>query len=238
MEFSLLALIGISLATMFFGYFFGLIEGRGQGYKRGRKEESLSRAQEPSPPATPAQRPESATDEQRSLLVVRRDEAGQPSVQVDGQLVAASNVSPALRRRMIDLMVMLRPWIEPPGAAAQAEAGSAPRNAPAAPQTRMPIPATTGAVAEPTASLPAVSAAGPGPQAMSLVQQIDHVLQARLAGTPLASRGIRLAEAPHGGAIVFIGQIKYDGVDKVADPEIQGAIRSAIAEWEKRYTPG
>jgi len=73
---------------------------------------------------------------------------------------------------------------------------------------------------------------------LSLVQQIDHVLQARLAGTPLASRGIRLAEAPHGGAIVFIGQTQYDGVDKVADPEIQGAIRSAIAEWEKRYTPG
>jgi hypothetical protein len=139
---------------------------------------------------------------------------------------------------MIDLMVMLRPWIEPPGAAAQAEARIAPQNAPAAPQTRTSIPATPGVVAEFPPPIPAVPAAAPGPLAMSLVQQIDHVLQARLAGTPLASRGIRLAEAPHGGAIVFIGQTQYDGVDKVADPEIQGAIRSAIAEWEKRYTPG
>jgi hypothetical protein len=73
---------------------------------------------------------------------------------------------------------------------------------------------------------------------MSLVQQIDRVLQARLAGTALAGRGIRLAEAAHGGALVFIGQTQYDGVDKVADPEIQAAIRSAIADWEKRYTPG
>jgi hypothetical protein len=73
---------------------------------------------------------------------------------------------------------------------------------------------------------------------MSLVQQIDQVLQSRLAGTPLGKRGIRLAEAPQGGAIVFVGQTQYDGVDKVTDPEIQGAIRSAIAEWEKRYTPG
>jgi hypothetical protein len=70
------------------------------------------------------------------------------------------------------------------------------------------------------------------------VAQIDAVLQARLAGTPLASRGIRLAEALHGGAIVFVGTTQYDGVDRVPDSEIQEAIRGAIAEWEKRYTPG
>ena len=34
-----LTLIGIALATMFFGYFFGLFEGRGQGYKKRKKEE-------------------------------------------------------------------------------------------------------------------------------------------------------------------------------------------------------
>jgi hypothetical protein len=237
MEFSLLALIGISLATMFFGYFFGLFEGRGQGYKRGRKEESLSRAQEP-PPQAPAPGPESAADERRSLLVVRRDEAGQPSVQIDGKHVAASDVSPTLRKRMIDVMVMLRPWIEPAGPAAQAESRIAPENAPAVPSTRTAIPTATAALGESTARGPAAPVAAQGPLAMSLVQQIDHVLQARLAGTPLATRGIRLAEAPHGGAIVFIGQTQYDGVDKVPDLEIQGAIRSAIAEWEKRYTPG
>jgi hypothetical protein len=95
-----------------------------------------------------------------------------------------------------------------------------------------------GAFEESTSPNPAAPAAAQGPLSMSLVQQIDHVLQARLAGTPLASRGIRLAEAPHGAAIVFIGQTQYDGVDKVADPEIQGAIRAAIAEWENRFTPG
>lgn len=236
MEFNLLALIGISLSTMFFGYFFGLFEGRGQGYKRGRKEESLSRAQEPPPPA-PATQPESAADEPRSLLVLRRDRLGQPSVQVDGQVVAASDVSPTVRKRLIELMVMLRPWIEPPGPAAQAEARMAPGAAPSAPPTRKVTP-TTGVVGEAVSPTPAASAAAQGPMALSLVQQIDYVLQARLAGTALASRGIRLAEAPHGGAIVFIGQTQFDGVDKVTDPEIQAAIRSAIAEWEKRYTPG
>jgi hypothetical protein len=169
--------------------------------------------------------------------VLGQDEAGQPSVQIDGLPVSTSDVSPSLRKRMIDLMVMLRPWIEPPGAVAKVGASIAAGSAPTAPPTRTAMPTTTQAVDEPTAPSPAAPAA-PSPLTMSLVQQIDQVLQMRLAGTPLASRGIRLAEAPHGGAIVFIGQTQYDGVDKVADPEIQGAIRSAIAEWEKRYTPG
>jgi len=40
MEFDLLSLIGISLVAMFFGYFFGLFEGRGQGYIKRKKEET------------------------------------------------------------------------------------------------------------------------------------------------------------------------------------------------------
>jgi hypothetical protein len=69
------------------------------------------------------------------------------------------------------------------------------------------------------------------------VAQIDAILQVRLAGSPLAERGIRLSEALHGGAIVFVGTHQYDGVDAVPDPEIQGAIRAAIKEWEEKYPP-
>ena len=39
MQFNLFIVIGIGLAAMFFGYFFGLFEGRGQGYKKRKKEE-------------------------------------------------------------------------------------------------------------------------------------------------------------------------------------------------------
>lgn len=237
MEISLLALIGIGLATMFFGYFFGLFEGRGQGYRKGRKEEALSRAQEPPPPAATPEH-QSRAVEPPSLLALRRNEAGQPAVEIDGEPVSISEVTPTLRKRMIDLMVLLRPWIEPLGPVGQTQYRTAPEDTPTAPPTRSPRPNPTAISGDPPATIPPAPVAAQGPVTLSLVQQIDQVLQARLAGTSLAGRGIRLAEDPHGGAIVFIGQTQYDGVDKVTDPEIQVAIRAAIAEWEKRFTPG
>lgn len=71
-----------------------------------------------------------------------------------------------------------------------------------------------------------------------MVGQIDDILQTHLADTPLASRGIRLVELPEGGVIVMDGLNKYSGVSEVPDPQVQAMIRAAIAEWEKKYTPG
>jgi hypothetical protein len=66
------------------------------------------------------------------------------------------------------------------------------------------------------------------------VAQIDEILQERLAGTPLAVRGIRLQEAPDGGVIVLVGLQRFEGIDAVPDSEIKAAIRQAVAEWEKQ----
>ena len=73
---------------------------------------------------------------------------------------------------------------------------------------------------------------------LSIVQQIDTVLQEHLATSPLAGRGIRLQESIQGGVEVYVGLQKFETVDDVPDAEIKAAIRSAIAEWEKKYTPG
>ncbi|HET9914963.1 MAG TPA: hypothetical protein VFQ13_23945, partial [Anaerolineales bacterium] len=78
----------------------------------------------------------------------------------------------------------------------------------------------------------------PAAPANSVVSQVDSILQARLAGTPLEERGIFLTESPEGGVIVYIGLTRYDGVDKVPDPEIKAAIRAATTEWEHKFTPG
>ncbi|MFN3491827.1 MAG: hypothetical protein ACK40V_06365, partial [Anaerolineales bacterium] len=72
---------------------------------------------------------------------------------------------------------------------------------------------------------------------LSIVQQIDSVLQKKLAGTPLEDAGIRLQESPHGSVEVYVGLQKYESVDDVGDEKIRSVIRAAIAEWELKYVP-
>ncbi|HEY5982142.1 MAG TPA: hypothetical protein VIU38_01600 [Anaerolineales bacterium] len=225
MEISIAAMLGIAIATMFFGYFFGLFEGRGQGYKRRRTEEEQEHRVAPvatAPMPGPTQ----------NLLELARDESGAARVTMDGRPVSSAAIAPEQRKRLIELMVMLRPWVDPSAAPARAvpeqAAPSVMKAAAAQPPTSVtgvPI-GPTGAAVVPVA-----------PANLSLVAQIDGILQTQIAGTPLAGRGIRLAEALHGGAIVFIGTAQYDGVDQVPDPEVRAAIRAATAEWEKGYVP-
>jgi hypothetical protein len=70
------------------------------------------------------------------------------------------------------------------------------------------------------------------------VSQIDAILQEQLVGTSLEERGVFLAQSPEGGVSVYVGLTRYTGIDDVPDPEIKAAIRAAITEWEKKYTPG
>src|SRR5512146_443632 len=113
MQLPVLAILGIALAAMFFGYGFGLFEGRGQGYKRRQKEEASKpdvRPVAPPPPAAPALAP--AAPPENALLKLKLDDNGQPALNMDGQQIDTSQMSPQQRKRLIDLMVMMRPWIE------------------------------------------------------------------------------------------------------------------------------
>ena len=124
MEIEVPVLIGIGLAVMFFGYFFGLFEGRGQGYKKRKKEET----QDQVPASVPPQRSPAAVTAappEQNLLELARDDAGRPYLRLDGEQVDASNVAPGQRRRLIELMIMLRPWVEPTVASDGASANSA-----------------------------------------------------------------------------------------------------------------
>lgn len=241
MELSLLALIGISLAAMFFGYFFGLFEGRGQGYKKRKKEE----ASDPSlKPVVQAPQPPPAPPADTSLLKLSLDEREQPRLELDGQRIDTSQMDAQQRKRLINLMLVMRPWIESgpeqrAGASASAALAAEPRPtipppvrqvvaraAPAPAPTDAAVPATQSATAEPVST------------PTTMVGQIDAILQKKLAGTPMAPRGIRLVESLKGGVTVMVGLERYEGVGEVPDPEVQAAIRAAIAEWEKKYTPG
>ena len=73
---------------------------------------------------------------------------------------------------------------------------------------------------------------------LSMVKQIDFVLQKRILGTPLETMGIRLNDTLQGGLEVQIGAQKFETIDDVPDANVKAAIRAAIAEWEQKYVPG
>lgn len=69
---------------------------------------------------------------------------------------------------------------------------------------------------------------------LSIVEQIDEVLQEMLPNSPLAGQIIKLVEDAKEGVIVWIGARRYHGIDAVDDPEAKALLRAAIAEWEHR----
>jgi hypothetical protein len=228
----------IGLAVMFFGYFFGLFEGRGQGYKRRKKEEEEERKTKPAfeaPPPSPGSQPDN------SLLKLGLDDKSQFMLSLDGQAVDTSQLAPDQRKRLIELMVRMRPWVEGDIArkpAADSQPVPRPMAAPTPSLSR--LPQSQPSTASPSQPVPAAAAQPVKEQAAptSMVGQIDAILQRHLAGSPLASLGLRLIESPEGGVIVMVGTSRYAGVGEVPNPEVQAAIRAAIAEWERKYTPG
>ena len=242
------------IAGLVFVYLFGLFEGRGQGYKRRKAEEQQERKEQPAvPPAGPG----TVTVDDPGLLRIK-DENGSFVLDLDGRRVNPISLSSDQRKQLIDMLNIMRPWLEgrsapapkpaPPPASAQPATlderlnaiGGSPelRNKPAAPQPVAPPARQT--APPPAASRPSTLAKEDRPlaPASSIVGQIDAILQARLAGSSLEERGIFLAQSPEGSVIVYVGLTRYNGIDDVPDPEIKAAIRAAISEWENKYTPG
>lgn len=226
------------IAAVIFVYVFGLYEGRGQGYKKRKAEEAEAKKDTPEP------KPVTETVEDPGLLRIR-NEGGSLTLDLDGSRVDTMALTAEQRRRLIEMLNLMRPWLE-------GRHGPAPVNQPPAYQTQpKPVPdiqqaaparATSVAPAPPLSSVPKPPIIAkedrPIPPAGSIVTQIDSVLQSRLAGSPLEDRGVFLTQSPEGGVMVYVGLTRYMGIDDVPDPEIRAAIRAAITEWENKYTPG
>jgi hypothetical protein len=177
------------------------------------------------------------------LLRLKKSE-GRYTLEMDGALMPGE-LSQDRRKRLIELITVFRLWLE-------AGQSAPPVSKPATPtQTLSPQQGRT--TPDSAAQVPASRVAQPSTQplspvkkpeaeknmaSLSIVQQIDSVLQARLIDTPMAKRGIRLQESIQGGVEVYVGLNKFHAVDDVPDEEIKAVIRGAIAEWEKKFTPG
>ncbi|HEX2989875.1 MAG TPA: hypothetical protein VHO49_04310 [Anaerolineales bacterium] len=233
-EITYLAIAGIALIAMFFGYGFGLFEGRSQGYKKRQKEEAANKAE------TPAPEPVTVKVDDPGMLRIK-NEGGYLALDLDGARVDTSALTADERKRLIEMLGLMRPWLEGKHVPAPERTSHPPQSLPqqSTPLTTPPA-APRPVPSQPTGPRPSTIAREDRPVAPagSIVTQIDSVLQSRLAGTPLEDRGIFLAQSPEGGVMVYVGLTKYMGIEDVPDPEVKAAIRAAIAEWEDKYTPG
>jgi hypothetical protein len=209
-----------ALLSLFFGYGFGWFEwGRKlKAYEADEGQKTAEEKKEPAPPR-PIQQEEPA-------LLVLRNIKGRLRLELEGHPLEADSLSAEQRKRLIDVVSRLRPWIDPRPA-------SAPTPVPVpAPKT---IPAAVAPPPQPV-SVPVKKEEAQAPQ--SMVAQINEILQKNMLGTPLEKMGIKLAETPGGGVTVTVGLNRYESIGEVPSLEIQTAIRVAISEWEKKYTPG
>jgi hypothetical protein len=71
------------------------------------------------------------------------------------------------------------------------------------------------------------------PVAKSIVEQINEILQDKVAASPLSESGVKLQESSQ-GVLVWIGKQSYQGVDTVPEGDAKALIRAAVNEWERR----
>jgi hypothetical protein len=172
-----------------------------------------------------------------------KNEKGSLTLDLDGRRVNTSSLSTDQRKRLIEMLNIVRPWLE-------GQPASIPETPAAHPPAPMPPPLTSSPstpvpAARPSATTPPAVAKEksskderPAAPANSIVGQIDAILQERLIGTPLEDSGLFLAQSPEGGVNVYVGLTRYLAIEDVPDAQIKAAIRAAIAEWEDKYTPG
>jgi hypothetical protein len=175
-------------------------------------------------------------DDPGLLRLKNRD--GRPSLEMNGVALDVKNVSADQKKRLIEMLSVIRPWIEGGQAAAPAQSMVAQQSVsspertsvqntatPLAPSSTQPLPVTKSLSEKDFKALP-------------IIAQIDHVFQSRILGTPHEPMGIRIFEGAVGSVEVMVGLNKYPSIDDVPDAEIKKAIRAAIAEWEEKYAVG
>lgn len=167
----------------------------------------------------------------------RAKKAGALVVEINGKAFVSSSALNAAERAELEQSERdLRAWL---GMGWQGQ--SAPVE-PAAPPTAEQVPASpkmaTGAPSAAATPFPMAPQPVSAPlveadlASSSIVAQIDGILQDLLVASPFASRGIRLAEDPVSGVVVFIGAQRYPGIDSVPDLEAKALIQRAVREWE------
>jgi hypothetical protein len=237
-----LAIWGLALAAVVVGFLIGYFDSNSRSAKkieaaeskaaviRSEAERKIAEAE-----AIKAQAPAMMDD---PGLLRLKNKNGMSTLEMDGVSLNIKNVSADQKKRLIELLSVIRPWLEagqPVSPSAQATISTPPPPAPRAVPAQSAVPSFS---PTPTQPLPVTTLTEKEFKALSIIAQIDYVFQTRIAGTPFESMGIRILEGAVGSVEVTIGASKYPSIDDVPDPEIKKAIRAAVTEWENKYTPG
>lgn len=231
----ILALWGLGIVVLLIGFFIGYVDSNLRSAKKIEAAETKEKNAR-----TDAEQKLAAAEALKASIPIGTDDPGLlrlknkngvPSLELDGKNLIAKNVSPEQKKRLIELITIMRPWVEGGQAAPimpQPVAALQTPLMPVSPREQISRPMQPLKKSEPEKSI----------ASLSIVQQIDTVLQERLLNTPLEKSGLRLQESHQGGVEVYVGTQKFDSIDDVPDATIKATIRAAIAEWEEKYTPG
>jgi hypothetical protein len=156
-----------------------------------------------------------------------RTRNNQAWLEMDGQRIETKEaLMPDQHQRLLGMVLELRPWLETArtGNAAQPVRQAQPDMS----KVAQPVPVAssrgtpTGEESKP--ALPALE---------SMIEQINKVLQSKLANSAFKERGIWLTEGPGGSVIIKDGLNRYEGIDSIPDPEVKNLIQQAVSDWEK-----
>jgi len=222
-----------ALAGMIIGWIMGFFDSNNRASKKIhsaelKSEAAIKEAQEKTALAEKQINASGAQDDPGLLRL--KKENGRYKLEIDGVL-AGDKIPQDKKKRLIELVSAFRPYLEGEQTPSVLSQPAAPLHTPPAPA---PVQQTASQLIRPDTKKPEPEK---NISTLSIVGQIDSVLQKRLMTSPLAKTGIRLQESLQGGVEVYVGVEKYQAIDDVPDEAIKTAIRDAIAEWEEKFTP-
>ncbi|MAT43054.1 MAG: hypothetical protein CL609_11975 [Anaerolineaceae bacterium] len=72
----------------------------------------------------------------------------------------------------------------------------------------------------------------PPKRKMTIVEQVDEILQDLLKESPLKEQNIRLSEIYNKGVVVWVGTQYFEGIDAVPHEDVKQIIKTAVKKWE------
>lgn len=189
---------------------------------------TLRRRSSPEPPSEERV----LTDSEYSIRIWREGKERRLVIEMDGvSHYQESELHTEQSRRIIGLLGELQAWMDVSPSAVL----------PIQSETFKPAASTTGEETKSTSlnplkifsrSLQPLKKEGSSDPDLSIVAQIDEILQAKLEGIHLDDQGIRLVEGPDQGMVIEVGLNRYTEIDAVPDERVRQLIHLSVAEWE------